>query len=474
MASCLGLLLILTWAVENHPELLPLMESGASDPLAGLKGLDVPLVAALAMTTLLPNFPGLRDLNSRILKFFHKVGAIPFGAVRWAQQMKEANFRISAPLMSEMLTFIDNTAALPERLSAELTVDPQADRNRFKFTRNLALYVAISTMRSRAKFGDEYPDEMNAFDKGVMSFFAQAVGFFALSTQLARQPSESGAETLRDAGDRFHDMSLQTYEDLRLMLARILLYSCRGEHEVAQRLREIGFAIRCPKSVRMPANLLALDLVGVVVIFLAAAILRPTGMRLDVALWIGMTVAINHCIAALFAVVPKQIFAFANIRCAEERPILSYIVSAAFTFLTILPISFVLYHLRGIVLNAPSPLTFPQQCTWLVLPTVMALSLAYACDDAARREGEPAWLVWAEAAAIGAVIAASGFVVVQWLNENGAMLGRSVAIPIATGAAMGVLFGGTIPRWYRRMLRQAEPRPMPGALGPEVTAAAGD
>ncbi len=454
VASCLGLLLILIWALEKNPTLMSLLMTGAKGPVPELKGVAVPLVAALVMTTLLPVFPGLREVDARILRAFHKIGAIPFGAVRWAQQMREATFRISDPLMSDMLAFIDNTAALPERLSTELKTDPQSDRLRFKFTRNLAIYVAINTLGSRARFADEYPEEMAAFVKRLAGFFAHAAGFFALAAQLARQPSESGAETLQNASEQFHDMILETYEDLRLTLARILLYSCRGENEVASRLREIGFAIRSPKPVRIPVNLLALDLLGVVVIFVAAAALRPAGVKLSAALWIGMTVAINHCVAALFAVVPKQIWGFADIRRANERPILAYLVSAVFTFMTLLPIGFALYYLRGVVLEGPSRLTFPQQCTWLVLPTMMALSLAFACDDGARRETEPSWLAWVEAAVIGGIIAAGGFLVVQLLNQDGVTFRGPVAIPIMIGGAMGALFGGTIPRWYRRTLRQ--------------------
>jgi putative flippase GtrA len=473
VASCLGLLLVLTWAIEKNPKLLELLLAGAANAVPDLGGVDIPLVAALIMTTLLPAFPGLREVDARILHLFHKIGAIPFGAVRWAQQMKDATFRISAPLMSDMLRFIDNTAALPERLNAELRLDPQSDRLRFKFTRNLALYVTISAVRGRARFADDYPEEMSAFDKRLMGFFAQAVGFFALAAQINRQQSESATETLRDASDRFHDLELQTYEDLRLMLARILLYSCRGEHEVATRLREIGFATRTPKTVSIPMNQLALDLIGVVIIFLCSTSLRPEGGRLDVALWIGMSVAINYCIAALFAVVPKQVWGFADIRSSNERPILAYLVSAVFTFMTILPISFALYHLRGILLTAP-PRPFSQHCTWLLLPTIMALSLAFACDNCIRRKVEPAWLSWIEALGIGGIIASGGFLVVRLLEQSGVPHRGSLMIPIAIGAAMGALFGGTIPRWYRQMLWQAEASSPSGAFDTELPAAVGN
>lgn len=460
VVSCLGLLGGLTWALGKNPNLLDQLQGETDHALRDMSGIETPLVAALVMTTLLPAFPGLRELDERILSLFHKLGAIPFGAMRWAQQMKDAPFRISDALMAEMVNHIDNTAALPDRLVAELHPDPQSDKLRFKFTRNLALYVTISTMRSRARFANEYSDDMTAFDKAMTGFFAHAVGYFALAAQVAGGPSPGGTEALRDASDRFHDLTLETYDDLRLMLARILLYSCRGEHEVAARLHEIGFAMCPPKPVRIPGNQLALDLLGVVAIFVCVGTLfGRAGGRPEIALWIGMTVALNYCIAVLFAVLPKQIWSFADIRCSGERPMLSYLLSAVLTFTTILPVSFAFYCLRAATFSVPIPVTFSQQSAWLLLPTVMALVIAFACDDCARRQADPVWLTWAEALGIGGIIAFCGFLVNHVLEQAGVHHQRSVMIPIVIGASMGALFGGTIPHWYRRMLRQSGTAP---------------
>jgi hypothetical protein len=57
-----------------------------------LGGVDILLVAALI--TLLPAFSGLREVDARVLRRFHKIGAIAFGAARWAQHMKDAPFWI--------------------------------------------------------------------------------------------------------------------------------------------------------------------------------------------------------------------------------------------------------------------------------------------------------------------------------------------------------------------------------------------
>ena len=57
---------------------------------------------SLIMTTLLPAFPGLREVDARILCLFHKIGAIPFGAVRWTgrSQLSAGIFRDHSPLPS--------------------------------------------------------------------------------------------------------------------------------------------------------------------------------------------------------------------------------------------------------------------------------------------------------------------------------------------------------------------------------------
>jgi putative flippase GtrA len=466
VASCLGLLLLLTWVLINNPTLFQFLDKTVIDRLPELSNLEKPLIAALIMTTLLPAFPGLREVDQRVLAVFHRMGAIPFGARRWSQQMDAATFRISPPMMLQLRRFIDGSALLPERLTAELQPDPDGDKARFRFTRNLSLYVSIQSLPGRARFADEYPEETKVFEERIRAFFAQSVAYFALTGQISGEPLENMSEVLRDARDNFNTSATAAYEALRLMLAQLLLYSCRGEHEVARRLLDVGFTVQTPNPVRIPMNQLALDLIGVVAIFAAATYFRPHSQGLAVALWVGGTTAVGHCIAALFAVVPKQLWSFADLRCSDERPILAYLASAVFTCLTVLPINFAFYCLRPIILGQPSSRTFSQHCTWLILPTVMALALAFACDNYGRERTEPKWLAWAEAIGMAAIIAGAGFLAVQLLEQAGVPRRSSVLLPIATGAAMGALFGGTIPRWYRRMLRRAE---LPAPLAPTLS-----
>ena len=73
------------------------------------------------------------------------------------------------------------------RWRTELRTDPKSDQMRFRFTRNLAVYAASRNLKGRARFADDYPEDVAAFEKDMASYFAQSVGFLALTGKLSPQ-----------------------------------------------------------------------------------------------------------------------------------------------------------------------------------------------------------------------------------------------------------------------------------------------
>ena len=67
----------------------------------------------------------------------------------------------------------------------------------------------------------------------------------------------------------------------------------------------------------------------------------PGHATIGKALAIGLLVSINHSIAATFALLPKQLWNFADIRCSGERPILAYLISGACALTVGLSVSFI-------------------------------------------------------------------------------------------------------------------------------------
>jgi hypothetical protein len=469
IASCLGAFMLLTRALAESPHTLDFLTYGQKSPtLNDASGLNASLVAALVLTTLLPTVPALRELDAALLRFFHRLGSIPFNAARWAQRMKEAEMRISPEQLDEMSDYIKNTKILPDSLVRKLQPDKYGDQARYIFTRNLAIYVALSNLDGRPRFAEDYPSDIEAFEKKIVGFFAHSAGFFALADQKHSSKAELASEQAGNAYSNYREIGLDVYDDIRQMLARVLLYSCRSEYDVAEELRQIGFSVHCRPPVRMPHNLLIQDLVGVVILFVATGLLSgytsglghsPVGLALTVA----FIVALKQSIAAAFAVLPKQVWGFAIRRAGtDERPFLAYIVSGLLALTVLLPLSFVVYLVSSTLASHPT-LSFVSQCRWLLLPIVLATVLAYQCDDYAG-EREPAWLSLAEGAGLAAAMALSGLLLVSWLQQD---LARPSAaqhlstflVPALLSAAMGARFGATIPRWYRRTLRSREAPP---------------
>jgi hypothetical protein len=452
VVSCIGLLMFLSWILAHKPALLGILYSPSPIP-EELKGLDAPLVAALVLTTLLPSVPVLRDIDSALLRFFHRMGAIPLGAVRWAQRMNMTQLTISEKLVADTKLYIANSTLLPDSLAAQLQPDFNLDSVRFRFTRCLALYVALNNLPGWTGYSADFPEERAAFEKKMSSLFAQSVAFFTLTTQLVQRQLEPAADSV----DQFRSYALDAYEDIRLMLARVLLYSCNSDAEVAHQLTKIGFAIQRPSLIRLPLNLLSFDFAGVVVLFVITTVSLADG-DFGRALAIGMLVAINQSIAAVCALAPKQLWNFADYRSARERPTLSYLISGACTLTITLPISFGFYLLRvHFPLDVHPLLPFAAQAKWLLLPTVLSIALAFACDDTIEADHELWWLKWVESAGLAALMGLSGFFVMHWLSVNQPTTQHLLLIPSLLSASIGALFGATIPHWYRKTMRGAGP-----------------
>lgn len=451
--SCELLMLAVAWLLQQEPAVMSTLlgEDKASIP-AELTGLQSPLVAALILTTLLPSFPILHKLDAGMLQIFHRLGAIPINAVRWSQRMDLAPFAIMEDALVDAQRHIREKSTLPDTLIAELTRDDASDRTRFAFTRVMVLYVAQAKLPGRPSFEDDFKDDVEQFEKAMAAFFADAVGYFALATQL----EQVHLRPTPDADEGFRKRVFEAYSEIRLMLARTLLYSCKTEASMVAKLRGMGFEIDKPRLVVMPFNLLCADLVGVVVLFSGATLISSNDMPFGKALTLGLLVALNHCIAAVLALLPKQKWTFADIRCANERPHLAYLISALGTLLICLPVTYIFCWFRlHFLLDSGPFLPFAAQCKWLILSMVLSAALAFECDDFVGERVEPRWVRPAESALLAILMALAGWLVRQLLlpdqialHPNGPI--PSLWAPVWMSAAIGALFGATIPAWYRK------------------------
>jgi hypothetical protein len=132
----------------------------------------------------------------------------------------------------------------------------------------------------------------------------------------------------------------------------------------------------------------------------------------------------------------------------------SYLISGACTLTITLPISFGFYLLRvHFPFDVHPVLPFAAQAKWLLLPTVLSIALAFACDDAIEADHELWWLKWVERAGLAALMGLSGFLVMRWLGVNQPTVQHLLLIPSLLSASIGALFDATIPYWYRKSVR---------------------
>lgn len=456
VASCEGILLLMTWALTENPGILEWLHMGSEGQGAeAVSGLDAPVVAALMLTTLLPTFPFLRDLDAKMLFFFHRMGAIPFNALRWAQRLGSVDFTVTDARMERAKQYVMSQPDLQDDLTLQMVSDMGGGRIRHAFTEVVVLYVAYRDLEIQPRFAHAFPDIANEFESKMANFFAHCLGYFATTAQLSSQSLQPAP----DAAENIRKVILASAYDVRLMLARALLSSCNNDAAVANKFRKMGFAIPLSKRIHLPYNLLCLDLLGVIALFGLSTWLSAGKMPVEKALAIGMLVAFNHVAAAVFALLPKQAWNFADIRQAKERPILAYLLSALVALTVGLSASRGFYLLRIHYFQSSGPiLPFAAQCKWLLLSTTLAFALAFECDNY-QSAVAPSWLRWVEGAALAILMALTGAFVVHWLKSDQVLLHPhdippKLWVPIGLSAAIGALFGSTIPHWYRTCVSQ--------------------
>jgi hypothetical protein len=210
---------------------------------------------------------------------------------------------------------------------------------------------------------------------------------------------------------------------------------------------------------------LAWNGLGVCALFALGALLnRGFGQHAATTTIVAVTVAINHCIAAAVAILPKRYLPSARRNFWSGRPRLAYLLSGLATFIILLGVSAVTYSARtrfGI-----APLTpFFSQAKWLLLSVTLTVMLASLCDNNVLETTDPPWLRPLESIALACVMAITGWLVILWVTPDIARVRPNIPVrpwaPVLVNAGIGALFGYTWPSWYRRSLRERTQKTAP-------------
>ncbi len=448
---------------------------------ADAPSLPPPLIAALAMTTLLPSIPVLKRLDASLLAVFLDWAEIPAEVKRRAAAMTPESFSVSAEDVTALRAAYgedswggDLGQRLRKRGSDGLAL------SEFRLTRAVKLHDRIHRLAGEPGYGRFFAEaetELSEIDRRMAEFLRHATEWLALAERLREVGNETAfSELVRERHEAFARSCRDIFQALTLLLARAVLRSEASEAAIVRRLREAGFAAAGPMSLpRFPIDSLTLLMAGMF-LYLGVLILLLGGL-------VGMP---RHGEASGLAVAAKaalvrpatigvtlllmQRHSFFRRGPGEPLRLFAYAVNGAAATAAAAALCLLLHladldPLAGVGADLPMILlTFPL-CT----------AVALCCDDWVGEQPPPRWLRPVEAAGCAAVMAAGMAMVLIYLPDRlpfpaAGLSGRTIAMAVLFPASIALAIGGFVPHIYRAARRAAAAR-REEAGGPPAPAA---
>ena len=455
------------------------LPSEASDEVSKL---SAPFVSALFLTTLLPSIPFLSQIDSALLRFFQHLGSIPIEVRRLKRDLQQMDY---TPPKSTQTLARNYLGPYPKILTARLAFD-QGISIQHQFTRVICLYCELKDLDERSGFLGDFADEAAEVEKLVALVCAQAGGYFAFM-----QMPGVATDAVDDATGAFEKACDAADNKICWLFARGLLNASWSGNKLRQRLGNLGFGVA---KMQPPFILNAALTAGLIVfgVFVCGMfVLRAMGsteLPINRQVTLALVIAVNYGLAAMLATLPKKMWPFAKRTQERGRSVLSYVISAALTGLAAMCVGLLHTIAWEGSIEAGAARYFAVSYPWIVPPVVVALVLAFLCDNYALERNDPTWLRWAEGGVMGLAVAASTIGASIWFRDllqsvSGPVAGvpagapspaAYTAIVIAISIAIGLTLGSLVPYAYRRARRAGDERPAAPVLQPVAVVSAVD
>jgi hypothetical protein len=434
----------------------------ANDP-----SLPAPLIATLAMTTLLPSVPTLKRVDEWFLAIFLDWAEIPGEVRRRAAGMTLENFSVTAEDVAALRETYGN-AGYGDTLAQHLRRrgGDGLERSQRRLTRVVKLYDCLRKLASEpryARFYAEAASEFDEIDRNTADFLRRATTSLTLAERLRLAEKELAYDELvKERREDFANACCDTFRVLALFLARAVLRSETSEAGIVRRLRESGFDAAEPMNLpRFPIHSLTLLALGIFVYLLVATQffgrLMATPQQSG-ALMLASKVAVVRLGTVGLTVWLLQRYAFFRRAPGEPPRFFAYVVNGLIAAAAAGSIC-LLFHMREI-----DPLSAAQGDLPLILLSFMlCAAIAACCDDWVADALPPAWLRLAEAAGCAVVVAVGmGFVVTYLAGDlpfgSDDLTGSKLVMLFAFPSAMASVIGGCVPHIYRAARRAATAR----------------
>ena len=434
-----------------------------------------PVLAAVILTTMLPNVAILSAADEWLLKRFQAWGHIPHGVRSLADMLTPDALPLRQANLEALKAWIAEDGDIPNELVDHISSASESGSHG-SFTRVLLIYRELEKLEALpayAKAFRAHHERWQALRDKSRVFAAQSQAFFLLFDQLRLIEGDAGEDALKQAADRYRDICRRLYRQMTELLSQLLLIVEGSEFSIQERLRLMGFRPFGPSYPPLPIGpFIFMGVVMMLAILSVVAVVRPDrGGPLPLAVT-ALLIGVTKTIGVLAATLPKIRWSSFRRDSLGHLPYLPWLGSAALAML----VAFLVERLSFAILDhgLSAALDFQRFPLSPLAPTTFTLSLAVGmlCDvDLRLGYG---WLRRiSEGMLCGTTMAVSIFVCLQLLDISSATAGQTWPwFPFIFSFSIGFVSGFVAPNLYRRargdeppsIHPQSEPRGTEGEI----------
>lgn len=294
-----------------------------------------PVLAAVVLTTLLPQVPMLKAADAYMLAWFQKRGRIPSGVSDLADELTLARLVLSDTSLDASRSWVTRDVDVPSELASRLAV-AAPDTPQGALTALVVLHRGVEALVTESRYRAFSRKNAAAWQR-LRSLFhvfaAQSQAFFVLFEQLEpRAGDDASGAALKRARAHYFGIAGEVHRATAEFLAQGLLAVEDSGSGIRQQLRRLAFTteeIACPTppigALVFMGTMVVVALLGIICLVPPPAGSLPPAM---VAVVIGTT---QTC-ALLFAALPKLRWMFFRRAPDGSMPFLGWLFSAAAAF----------------------------------------------------------------------------------------------------------------------------------------------
>jgi hypothetical protein len=203
-----------------------------------------PVLAALLLTTILPDTPVLNAGDTWLLKYFRSLGGIPQGVRNLADTLTPSSLQLGDTDVEQLRNWIVNDGYIPRELANFLSGD-RSETLRGAFSRVVMLYLELEKLEASLAYVEAFrsrQDAWRAIQARFRVFIAQSQAFFVFFDKLNHVAGAVGENALNKAKKSYREICLNTHRHMAEFLAQLLLIVEGDDQRIDKQLRSIGFS----------------------------------------------------------------------------------------------------------------------------------------------------------------------------------------------------------------------------------------